>query len=150
MIRIDEIYNHCFWPFIQQNIPDTRLFFCDPFGHTGTENLFNFGHDVFEKNFVFCHDQEPVYSDTHAVLFAEVQRRNLDLNHGQGPQHGGQCGMFVPDDANALVAHGWSPEVSRSFSPGRARALDTSQRMPTVPPISRDASARAAWRWPSR
>jgi hypothetical protein len=88
MIRIDEIYNHCFWPFVQQNIPDTRLFFCDPFGHTGTENLFNFGHDVFEKNFIFCHDQEPVYPDIHAGLFAEVQRRNLDLNHGHGPQHG--------------------------------------------------------------
>jgi hypothetical protein len=87
MIRIDEIYNHCFWPFVQKYIPDTRLFFCDPFGHTGTDNLFNYGHDFVEKNFIYCHDQEPVHPDVHAELFSEVQYRNTSLNHGRGPDH---------------------------------------------------------------
>jgi hypothetical protein len=85
MIRIDEIYNHCFWPFIKKHIPGTRLFFCDPFGHTNPENLFNYGHDVSESNFVYCHDQEPVYPDVHDKLFSEVRRRNSDLNRSFGP-----------------------------------------------------------------
>ena len=88
MIRIDEIYNHCFWPFIKKNIPDTRLFFCDPFGHTDPDNLFNYGHDESERNFIYCHDQEPVQPDVHNILFSEVKRRNLDLNHGFGASHG--------------------------------------------------------------
>lgn len=63
------------------------MFFCDPFGHTNPENLFNYGHDVTESNFIYYHDQEPVYTDVHDLLFSEVQRRNRDLNHGLGPTH---------------------------------------------------------------
>jgi hypothetical protein len=80
MIRIDEIYNHTFWPWLQKNRPGTRLFFCDPFGHTDPEHLFNLGRDdIVETNFVFMHDQEPVDVDLFDPLFQEVQRRNADL-----------------------------------------------------------------------
>jgi hypothetical protein len=87
MIRIDEIYNNTFWPYIEQHIPLTRMFFCDPFGHTRPENLFNHGRDCHELNYVFMHDQEPVHLDIHAPLFQDVVNRNQDLDHGYGAHH---------------------------------------------------------------
>jgi hypothetical protein len=80
MIRIDEIYNHTFWPWFKQNRPDTRVFFCDPPGNTEPEHLFNLGRDdIVEKDFVYFHDQEPVHLDLHKSLFEEVVLRNYDI-----------------------------------------------------------------------
>jgi hypothetical protein len=80
MIRIDEIYNHTFWPWFKNNRPGTRLFFCDPPGHTAPEHLFNLGSDtVIETDYVFMHDQEPVDTDLYQQLFDEVLRRNTDV-----------------------------------------------------------------------
>jgi hypothetical protein len=87
MIRIDEIYSHTFWPYIKKHIPKTRLFFCDPPGTTAPETLFNFGKDISELNYIYCHDQEPIYPDIHEPLFQDVNRRNLDLNYNTGAQH---------------------------------------------------------------
>jgi hypothetical protein len=111
MIRIDEIYNHTFWPYIQQYLPLTRLFVCDPFGHTNPENLINFGNDTFEKNFVYCHDQEPVYVDVHKTLFDDVVRRNKDLNHGQGADHSAIIVSESQSDSLTQVCsqYNWKP-----------------------------------------
>ena len=80
MIRIDEIYNHTFWPWFKDNKPGTRVFFCDPPGNTGPDALFNSGTDsIVENNYVFMHDQEPVHLDTFESLFNEVAKRNTDL-----------------------------------------------------------------------
>ena len=58
MIRIDEIYNNTFWPWLKKNKPGTRLFFCDPPGHTDPEHLFNLGNDsVKENDYIFLHDK---------------------------------------------------------------------------------------------
>jgi hypothetical protein len=73
MIRIDEIYNNTFWPWLDQNRSGTRMFFCDPPGHTGPEHLFNLGRDdVIETDYVFFHDQEPVDIDLYSKLFNKV------------------------------------------------------------------------------
>ena len=80
MIRIDEIYNHTFWPWLKQNRAGTRIFFCDPPGHTNPEHLFNLGADeVIETDYVFMHDQEPIHLDEFQPLFDDVLRRNQDL-----------------------------------------------------------------------
>jgi hypothetical protein len=80
MIRIDEIYNHTFWPWLEKNCPGTRLFFCDPFGHTDPEHLFNLGKDnIKETNYIFMHDQEPVDANLYDTLFKDVLKRNTDL-----------------------------------------------------------------------
>ena len=80
MIRIDEIYNNTFWPWVDKNCPGTRLFFCDPFGHTDPEHLFNLGKDnTIEKNYVLMHDQEPVHLDQFEPLFKDVLKRNTDV-----------------------------------------------------------------------
>lgn len=80
MIRIDEIYNNTLWAWFQQHRPGTRLFYCDPFGHTDRDHLFNLGQPhVQENDYVYLHDQEPVWLDLHQPLFADVIRRNRDL-----------------------------------------------------------------------
>jgi hypothetical protein len=84
MIRIDEIYNHTFWPWFRNKRPGTRVFFCDPPGNTSPDSLFNLGSDtIVENNYVFMHDQEPVHLDTFEPLFNEVSKRNTDLWWGQ-------------------------------------------------------------------
>jgi len=87
MIRIDELYNNTFWPFVQRNVAHTRMFYCDPPGRTDPNNLFNFGADRSEKNYIFFHDQEPVHRDLHDDLFQAVTRRNKDLRFDQGALH---------------------------------------------------------------
>lgn len=51
------------------------------------ETLYNFGEDVSESNYIYCHDQEPIYSDVHKDLFNDVICRNADLNYNTGPTH---------------------------------------------------------------
>ena len=80
MIRIDELYNNTIWPWFRANRPGLRMFFCEPFGHTGVDHLFNFGRkDIVETDYVYLHDQEPVHLDLHQDLFNDVIRRNLDI-----------------------------------------------------------------------
>ena len=87
MIRIDEIYNHTFWPWFAEHCPGTRVFFCDPFGYTDSEHLFNIGSDdIVENDYVYMHDQEPVHLDLHESLFDDIVRRNADINWPNPPQ----------------------------------------------------------------
>ena len=73
MIRIDEIYNNTFWPWLRNNRPGTAMFFCDPPGTAHKDNLFNYGRDdVSEIDYVFMHDQEPIHFDLHQELFDHV------------------------------------------------------------------------------
>ena len=76
MIRIDEIYNNTFWPWLKQHRSGTRMFYCDPPGHTDPEHLFNHGyHDPLENDYVFFHDQEPVDLELYHPLFDHVSKR---------------------------------------------------------------------------
>jgi hypothetical protein len=85
MIRIDEIYNNTFWPYIEQNRPGTRVFFCDPPGSTSPDALFNLGSDDrIENDYVYFHDQEPIHLDAFEPLFDEVIERNLDIQQPRG------------------------------------------------------------------
>jgi len=80
MIRIDEIYNNTFWPWLQSHAQDKRIFFCDPPGNTSPDNLFNLGNDAYvETGYLFFHDQEPLDIFSYSNLFDEVQIRNDDL-----------------------------------------------------------------------
>jgi hypothetical protein len=111
MIRIDEIYNNTFLPFIKKHIPLTRMFYCDPFGHTSVENLFNHGEDMHELNYIFMHDQEPIILDKHQDLFNAVITRNRDLNCGRGPSG---TAIVVSEKESEFVdlackKYGWTP-----------------------------------------
>lgn len=82
MLRIDEIYNHTFWPWLQKNRPGYRLFFCDPFGRSDPESIKNYGSDTIqEHNYIFCFDQEPIHLPLHNETFKTVWNQNWDLTH---------------------------------------------------------------------
>jgi hypothetical protein len=56
------------------------MFFCDPPGRTDPDALFNLGSDnIVETDYVFFHDQEPIWMDLHKPLFDDVVRRNTDV-----------------------------------------------------------------------
>jgi hypothetical protein len=80
MIRIDEIYENTFLPWVRKNLPTTSIFYCDPFGRSdpesilcrGLENSFN------EENAIFFFDQEPVQLSTHLPTFFSFNLSNVN------------------------------------------------------------------------
>lgn len=85
MIRIDEIYNNTFWPWVNNQIPGTRAYFCDPPGRSDPDALFNYGRDdIPETDFIFLHDQEPVHLDLHKSLFEKVRNSTHDIRVANG------------------------------------------------------------------
>lgn len=108
MIRIDEIYNHTFWPFIDQHRPGTRVFYCDPPGHTQPDCLFNMGRDdIIENDYVFFHDQEPVDWELYKALFDDVVIRNDDIKpRAQGHIVVSEQGELVEQ---TCAQYGWQP-----------------------------------------
>jgi hypothetical protein len=117
MIRIDEIYNNTFWPWLDQHCTGTRMFFCDPPGHTGPEHLFNLGRDdVIETDYVFFHDQEPVDPDLYPALFSDVIRRNKDIHsrpsgHVVVSERGEQVDLLCQEygwTSHYYFYHGWA------------------------------------------
>lgn len=82
MIRIDEIYNNTFWPWLKKNRPGFRLFLCEPFGRSDPDSVINYGSDtVQEHNYIFCFDQEPIHLNIHLETFKKVFSLNVDITH---------------------------------------------------------------------
>jgi hypothetical protein len=85
MIRIDEIYNNTFWPWIRDNRPGIRVYHCDPFGRSDPDSVVNYGSDtIHEHNYIFFFDQEPIHLNIHMPTFDEVQSKNKDITHRKG------------------------------------------------------------------
>ena len=97
MIRIDEIYNNTFWPWLRDNRPGVRAFFCEPFGCSNPDSVMNYGRDdIHEHNYIFFFDQEPIHLNIHTATFDEVRIvKNLDIHK---PEYG-SC----PDQAGAII-----------------------------------------------
>jgi hypothetical protein len=81
MIRIDEIYNNTFWPWLRKNRPGFRVFHCDPFGRSDPDSVVNYGRDdAYEHNYIFFFDQEPIHLGIHAATFERAVGLNIDIN----------------------------------------------------------------------
>ena len=82
MLRIDEIYNNTFWPWLKANRPGFRAFFCEPFGRSDADSVMNYGRDdIHEHNYIFFFDQEPIHLNIHTDTFFKVRDLNLDITH---------------------------------------------------------------------
>jgi hypothetical protein len=82
MIRIDEIYNNTFWPWIKENYPGVRMWWCEPFGRTDPDSLVNYGSDdICEHNYTLLWDQEPIHLNVHMPTFEQVVTNNQDLHN---------------------------------------------------------------------
>jgi len=78
MIRIDEIYENTFLPWVRKNCPDTAIFYCDPFGRSDHDSILCRGlPDGGEKNSIFFFDQEPVQLSIHLPTFQSFNLRNV-------------------------------------------------------------------------
>jgi len=106
MVRIDEIYNNTFWPWLKHNRPGMRMFMCDPFGRSDPDSVVNFGsEDVHEHNYIFFFDQEPIHLSIHTATFDEVLCRNNDIKQAQGAICTSERNS---DNVDALCAkYGW-------------------------------------------
>jgi len=83
MIRIDEIYNNTFWPWIRKNLPGFREWFCEPFGRSDPDSVMNYGReDAYEHNYIFFFDQEPIHLSIHMATFEQVVELNKDIYSG--------------------------------------------------------------------
>jgi len=89
MLRIDEIYNNTFWPWLRANRPGVRVLMCDPFGRSDPDSVIGYGTEtVHEHNYIFFFDQEPIHLDIHTATFDRVRENNADL---QGSSLGAIC-----------------------------------------------------------
>jgi hypothetical protein len=93
------------------------VFFCDPPGRTAPDALFNLGQDdVIETDYVFFHDQEPVWMDLHKPLFDDVVYRNDDIRaKPQGHVIVSELGEYVEQlhkqygwQVHYYFYHGWA------------------------------------------
>jgi hypothetical protein len=88
MIRIDEIYNNTFWPWLRKNRPGFREFFCEPFGRSDPDSVMNYGRDdIHEHNYIFFFDQEPIHLNIHMATFEQTARLNWEITHKRGGQN---------------------------------------------------------------
>ena len=60
MIRIDEIYDHTFLPYIKKYITNTCMFYHDPPGRIDPESLLCSANAETERSYIYFFDQEPV------------------------------------------------------------------------------------------
>jgi hypothetical protein len=77
MIRIDEIYENTFLPWVRQNLPQSAIFYFDEFGRSDPDGimcrgLLNAGD---ETSAIFFFDQEPVQLSVHIPTFENFDYR---------------------------------------------------------------------------
>jgi hypothetical protein len=83
MFRIDEVYQHTFWPWFKKNLPGHRIQFCDPFGRSDPDSILNYGwDDIQEFNYTLFFDQEPIHLNIHTATFDQVKNHhNRDIHY---------------------------------------------------------------------
>jgi hypothetical protein len=80
MIRIDEIYENTFLPWVRNNLPTTSLFYHDPFGHSDPDSLHCGSANNSPPNktsFIYFFDQEPIILDYHSSTFDTLDECNM-------------------------------------------------------------------------
>jgi len=79
MIRIDEIYENTFLPWVRKNLPATSIFYCDPFGRSDPDSIMCRGLEDSnnEDNAIFFFDQEPIQPSIHLPTFQSFNSRNV-------------------------------------------------------------------------
>jgi hypothetical protein len=78
MIRIDELYENTFLPWIRKNLLHTGMVYHDPFGSSNPDSLQNYKSvDDKEKSFIYFFDQEPSILDLHRATLDRIDQNNL-------------------------------------------------------------------------
>jgi len=115
MIRIDEIYDHTFLPYIDRYIANTCMFYHDPPGRIDPESLLCSPDAELARNYIYFFDQEPIEINRMKPMLRSLISRTAPNLQG---------GVLVTsekdsDNANALARylsagnfyyffHGWA------------------------------------------
>ena len=75
MIRIDEIYENTFLPWVRKNLPHTGIIYHDQFGQSDPDSLQNNKSVDDETSFIYFFDQEPLILDLHQATFDNIDER---------------------------------------------------------------------------
>ena len=102
MIRIDEIYENTFLPWVKKNLPNTRTFYHDPFGRSDPESICEIVSNNTDKNFIYFFDQEPMILSLHQTTLDEIDNRNYsNLSHPNWRFHLRLPGIIVVSETNS-------------------------------------------------
>jgi len=105
MIRIDEIYNNTFWPYIEKNIPGASMYYHGPFGRSDPESIL-YKHPPNgdqEHSYIYFFDQEAVYSGGNRPTWMSIQARTRPTP-GADPRRTiihGQKGVMVTSELDS-------------------------------------------------
>ena len=72
MIRIDEIYENTFLPWVRKNLPESGIIYHAPFGRSDPDSLHNIDSIIDKKSFIYFFDQEPLIVDYHWETFDRI------------------------------------------------------------------------------
>ena len=75
MIRIDEIYENTFLPWVRKNLPHTGIIYHDQLGQSDPDSLQNNKSVDDETSFIYFFDQEPLILDLHQATFDNIDER---------------------------------------------------------------------------
>ena len=94
---------------MKKNRPGFRQFFCDPFGRSDPDSVMNYGRDdLYEHNYIFFFDQEPINLAIHAETFERVLACSDDMWY-----HHRNAGSICTSEHNSdnvdslCVKYGW-------------------------------------------
>ena len=83
------------------------MLFCDPPGRTDPDALFNLGRDdIIETDYIFFHDQEPVWLDLHQPLFDQVIHASGGLGGHYLPSGKWEQLYSIPNGHVVVSEHG--------------------------------------------
>jgi len=90
MIRIDEIYENTFLPWARKNLPNTVIYYHEPFGCSNIDSIL--GRSVAdlpgnETSFIYFFDQEPLILNLHRETFNNVFGRNVKSSSHEKKRH---------------------------------------------------------------
>ena len=101
MIRIDEIYDNTFWPYIVKNIPDTCMFHHDPFGHSDPDSILCTPRAEYEQNYIYLFDQEPLNFERQKDTWDSMRfRTNFGIVNNNNKINE-QSGVIVTSELNS-------------------------------------------------
>jgi len=102
MIRIDEIYENTFLPWVRKNLPNTRALYHDQFGTSDPESICEIVSNNTDKNFIYFFDQEPMILSLHQQTLDEIDSRNyINLDNPDWRFHIRLPGIIVVSETNS-------------------------------------------------
>jgi len=91
MIRIDEIYENTFFPWVKNHLPITTLYHHDPFGYSDSSSLLcrsPTNDALHETSFIYFFDQEPLILDYHSSTFDTLDDFNMTFTNPRKRKQG--------------------------------------------------------------